>query len=154
MVGNGAKFAEALVESPEYQAILTRLAEAIAIPLENDYQAILAEFDGEIIELSGLTKEEIKSTVVFRSEYLTQYSIKKFLATDSVLAEQEYPVGEEPDEEPSESSGGVYSQGLLIMNAIELNLAEKGMPLLVAFLKAARIPKAGIYAKKIQSFLD
>jgi hypothetical protein len=156
MVNRGAEIAKKIVCSGEYQRVLDDLSVSLKIAVEPSYDGMLIEFDGEVIELSKLNESELFFAVASRAAEIKSYSIKKFIATDNATCEQEYPSGEQPEEDDNtgEESEGVYSQGFLLINIVEFLLAERGDQCLLDFLKASRIPKAGAYAKQVRTFIS
>ncbi|WP_422418948.1 hypothetical protein [Pseudomonas sp. GZD-222] len=144
-----------IVSSEAYQDIVSQLKKEIGIAICEELSELFEDFDAAAFERSGLSIEELESAFETMSGELRSYSVRKYKALDGVPEEQEYPVGEEPDEDDneSESENLGYAPGFLLANAIEFLLARKGGGYLEKYLKESRIPQAGKYAKQILSFL-
>lgn len=155
MVDSYTDIAKKIVSSDAYQAILIELQDSLSIPLEQSYESMLAEFDGESLSLSQLDESDIIVVLHNESQQIKVYSEKKFRATDGALEAQEYPFGEEPEMDDCEEdlNGGAYSQGFLLKNIIEYLLAKKGVKYLESYLKMERIPYAKAYARQILTFI-
>lgn len=155
MVGSYTDIAKKIVASDAYKTILVELQESLSIPLEQSYESMLAEFDGESLSLAQLDESDIVVVLHNESQKIKAYSEKKFRATDCASEAQEYPFGEEPEMDDNEEdlNGGAYSQGFLLKNIIEYLLAKKGVKYLESYLRMERIPYAKAYARQILTFI-
>lgn len=143
-----------LVSSELYQSIITdiqrsNLLKISATECENKKtEAIIYGLLLRNITNADLSIEAIKDCLVVHREELVQYSIKKHHVIDGVKDKQEYPEGEEIEEESKEICQG-YSKIFVLMNIIEYVLAKQGKVLLENYLKRNRIPCAKKYTKQI-----
>jgi hypothetical protein len=155
MVNSYTDVAKKIVASDAYQTILSELQEKLSIPLEESYESMLAEFDGESLSVSQLNESDIVTVLHTEAQQIKAYSEKKFRATDGALEAQDYPFGEEPeiDDDIGNLNEGVYSQGFLLKNIIEYLVAKKGVKYLESYLKIERIPNAKAYARQILTFI-
>lgn len=155
MVNSYTDVAKKIVNSDAYQTILSELQEKFSIPLEQSYESMLAEFDGESLSVSQFNESDIVAVLHTEAQQIKAYSEKKFRATDGALEAQDYPFGEEPgiDDDIENSNEGVYSQGFLLKNILEYLAAKKGVKYLESYLKMERIPSAKAYARQILTFI-
>ncbi|WP_442109128.1 hypothetical protein [Pseudomonas sp. NUPR-001] len=144
-----------VVNSEAYQNIVSQLKKDVGITICEELSELFCDFDAAAFDRSGLSIEELKAVFEAGSDEIRDYSIRKYKALDGASEEQEYPVGEEPDEEDDEfeSENLGYAPGFLLANAIEFLLAKKGGRYLEKYLKESRVPKAGEYAKQVLSFI-
>jgi hypothetical protein len=155
MVGNTQSIAKRIVLSSEYQSLLNELRESLVIPVEADYEDMLAEFDDESLSVSRLDENEIFKALNEEVSQIQVYSEKKFRALDGAPDEQEFAPGEQVEiDDSKEVEEGVYSQGFLLINIIEYLLAKADVDRLQAYLKLQRIPNAKKYAKQVFEFVN
>jgi len=156
MVDSYADIAKRIVASSAYQFILVELQKNLGIRLEQSYESILAEFDGESLSLSQIGERDVAAVLSTESQQIKAYSEKKFRATDGGSEEQEYPSGEEPDgdeDDGDDLNKGNYSQGFLMKNIVEYLTAKKGFNCLESYLRMEKIPNAKAYARQILTFI-
>jgi len=155
MVGNAQSTAKKIVLSSEYQCLLNELRESLVIPVEANYEDMLAEFDDESLSLSRLSESEIVKALHEEVAQIQAYSERKFRVLDGAPDEQEFAPGEQLDIDDYEEVGeGVCSQGFLLINIIEYLLAKADVDRLQAYLKLQRIPNAKKYAKQVVEFVN
>lgn len=155
MVGNTQSAARNIVLSSEYQSLLNELRESLVIPVEVDYEDMLAEFDDESLSVSQLSESEIFKALSEEVPQIQAYSERKFRTLDGAPEEQEFAPGEQIEIDDSEEvRRSVYSQGFLLINIIEYLLAKADTDRLQAYLKLQRIPNAKKYSNQVLEFIN
>jgi hypothetical protein len=144
-----------IISSEVYRKIVSELVSDIQISVDAEYEEVFARLDSAKIIRSGLDVGRIMEVLSSDREAIKNYSVKKILALSVQKEEQDYPEGEEPDDDEKDVilSIGNYSQGFLLTNIIEYSLAKEGGAKLLDYIKASKIPKAKDYAKQVAGFI-
>lgn len=142
------------VSSPLYHSICLAIAKTIPITIISDYSDTMANLDIQRIVNSNLSIKELQNTLINNKDELINYSINKYKMTYIDEEIEDYPIGEEVEERPTNIKYTGYSKGFLLMNLIEYSLMKRGNQELEEYLKKSRIPQAKKYAKEIKSFLE
>lgn len=156
MVNLDSDVTKRIVNSNNYNDVLLAVKRELGLSVLSSYDDIFASLDAAAISRSELEVSDIEAVFVEGAEELKAFSIKKYRALNSLPEEQDYPVGEEPEDSDKDENiiSKGYARGFLLGNAIEFLLAKRGKEFLERYLKLSRIPKASTYTKQILSFLS
>lgn len=147
---------ENLVYSTAYENAVKTIVRKTGISIFPNYPEVLYSLDYKNIETAGLSSAMLAELLENDFEQVMEFSIKKLEKFDNVEIEQEYPPGEEPEEDEMDSKGVSkgYSKGFLILNLIEFYFLKKDPDGLIAYLKRSRIPKAEKYRSELSKIFD
>ncbi len=146
-----------LIENKNYRKLLLITIDKIAINVKDEIHTIyLNKFD-ENLSKAKISYEYINSILEnnLDLEKVSNYIVKKLIKYDGV-DEQEYPDGEEPDEDEKDIiiSDDGYSIVFLAFHLIEYCIIKQDRNHIEDYVKAIRIPNAKKYAKEILKIYD
>lgn len=141
------------IDSELYFAACQAIVKATKIKIFPIYSDALVALDNNKIEIARLTIEQIENLLGHYFNEIVKFSILKLQKYDGLIIEQDYPSGEELDEDNRDSNevSKGYSKGFLLINLIEFYILKNAPNFLVNYLKAIRIPKPEKYANEIKS---
>jgi hypothetical protein len=141
---------QTFVDGVLYKKALAALRKRAKFKLYPKYSPALDERN---LKLGKLKLSDLQAVLTSDAAAFLEYSVIKMGMLDD--DEEEYPPGEEPgdDEKAVTLRDEGYVKGFLVINLIEYILALKGTPILEAYMRAVRIPKAPKYAREVAAMV-
>jgi hypothetical protein len=141
---------QTFVDGALYKKALAALRKRAKFKLYPEYSA---EFDERNLKLGKLKLSDLQAVLTSDAAAFLEYSVIKMSMPDD--DEEEYPAGEEPgdDERAVTLEDQGYVKGFLVINLMEYILAQRGTPILQAYLRALRIPRAPKYAREVAAMV-
>jgi hypothetical protein len=139
-----------IVESIDYQNLIKYIKEKTNIKILDEYRETAALRDNQKINLANLSTDVAINIIKNEFDKLFSFTILKLCKYENVKMEEEYPKGEEVEEEGNNETILGYSQGFLLMYLIEYYLLKENPSNLLTYLKAIRIPHASKYEKELK----
>ena len=141
-----------LMATPEYQAAATCIQTDLNLQITPDLPVVMLDIDGRRIAAAGYDLRALQQSLsdMPRLAHYVRAKLRKYLGAPT---EQEYPEGEEPDEDDEDevvSTQPRFPPNHLVGHLLEFTLMSQGGDLL-GFLTATRMPKASKYAKEIRA---
>jgi hypothetical protein len=138
------------IETAGYKRALSALKKRAKFKLYPEY----TNTDEANLKAAKLTTDDLDEVLETDFERFINYSVEKLKLPDDD-DDDEYPEGEELDEDDKPTTLGDYGfdKGFLILNLIEFALARKDPKSLEAYFKKLRIPAAGKYAKTLNAII-
>ena len=142
----------ALLNSKTYADTVEAIRARTKIQLYPTYPPPLQEMDRKNVEASGFAVEELQRILEADSDPLTRFSVAKIRQLRGEPIAQDYPPGEEPDEDDAdrviEERG--FAKGFLLINLVEYSLLKERPDELEAYLKRRRTPQLKQYATQLR----
>jgi len=146
-----------LIEINDYRCVLLKIKNKIKINVKEEIHSIyLNKFDESMVK-AKISFEDIILLLETNSELekISNYVVKKLIKYDG-CNEQEYPDGEEPDEDEKDIiiSDDGYSVAFLAFHLIEYCVLKQNKNEIDNYVKAIRIPNAKKYSKEVTEIFD
>lgn len=144
------------IESKKYKILVNEICKSVKIKIEPVYDDVLCNLDYVKLEKASITISDLEEILEKDHTELVIFSISKLMKYHGVKMQQEYPKGEEPDEEDRDNNivHKGYSQGFLLLYAIEYFLLKYKPDTLDNYLKLNRIPQAKKYVKELRTLYE
>jgi len=141
-----------LIEGNGYKALLQNVRQQINIQVnENDPPSAMLNIDVNNLRAAKLDAQALENILETDLNEITKYAVLK-IGTVKDDGEQEYPEGEEPDEDDEDEVIETlpYYKDFLVGMIIEYILLKQKPSELAAYLKALRIPGAKKFEKELK----
>lgn len=146
-----------LLRSDELQRVESAIASSAGTHICSDHLQATAQFTLQEVNLAGLTAESIRIGLERAFTKIVQFGVTFLRDEASSRIEQEYPPGEEPDDEHCDEivSDEGLAVGFGILYFIYLHYLENCSESdLCAFLNARRIPHHKRFARDLRRIYD
>ncbi len=140
-----------LVESEIYAKAIQEICQSVQIKIYPGYEELLLKIDSEELERAMISVDDLESILLTDYQKIISFAAAKIVKFGKEEAIQEYPEGEEPDEDDKDDNiiHHGYSKGFLLLYATEYFILKYKPDTLAHFLKISRIPQAKKYAKEL-----
>jgi hypothetical protein len=145
-----------IIESDLYKKGVQEICKAVNIKTYPKYSDTEIELDIDMLEIANVTIDDLLTLLTGDFNKLISFSVAKIVKFDGVEEVQEYPVGEEPDEDDKDDNivHQGYSKGFLLAYAVEYFILKHKPETLDNYLKISRIPQAKKYAKELKALYE
>lgn len=146
-----------ILDNEVYKDTLLSLSKNTGVKVNNFINPAILNIGLKSLNASSLTEGNIYESLITDNSLFSEFSIIRINGFKSIKIEQEYPKGEEPDEddideELEEESLSVIS---LIGFLIEFYFLKNSNPTgLVNYLKKIKLPKIEKHIKEIETFYN
>ena len=122
----------------------------VRINVLSEYSEVVENRDMQKMQVAQMTNSDAFN--ILRNEYslFEKFVLSKIVKFENVKTVEDFPKGEEVEEEDNNETVLGYSFGFLLIYLIEYFLLSRKPEALEAYLKAIRIPQAAKYSKDLQ----
>lgn len=147
------------MKTENYNLVLENIAKKLNRKMEDGIPSYaMLIYNDKALKIAKLDIMEIKKVITEDSENFSKYTIEKikFFTDTKEEFEEEYPEGEEPDEDekPVLIETRPAPRSFLIGPSIEYWLLKNNFKYLEIYLKLIRMPQAKKYAKQLKKIYD
>jgi len=145
----------ALLKSETLRAVEDEIAARTGENVLRDYSTASTTYTQAAMSVSGMSPSQIESFLLAHREEIVDFGLRFHEDEEATKDEEEYPDGEEQDDDSGESISLGLGTGFGIIYAIYYNfLANRSMAEFRAFLKNRRIPKHAKFARELKRVFD
>lgn len=140
---------EKIIKSAGYVSFIKGVQKRANIKILDEYLETAASRDSQKMAMANLSVD--KAIYILKNDNkLLNYVLLKLQKYENVKVEEEYPKGEEVEEEDNNETFLGYSQSFLLLYLIEYYLLTEFPEKLLSYLTAIRIPNAKKYDKELK----
>ncbi|KXB37930.1 hypothetical protein HMPREF1869_00228 [Bacteroidales bacterium KA00251] len=139
-----------IINSIQYQSIVDNIQRRIKSKILSEYRDTAARRDEQKMKLANLSGVEIMKVLETDKDNFIKFSLCKMQKFENVEIDEEYPIGEKPEQEDDNETILGYSKGFLLSYLIEYYLLKNNPSELESYLKAVRIPNARKYNNELK----
>ncbi|AWL78029.1 hypothetical protein DKB58_03210 [Capnocytophaga canimorsus] len=144
------KVAKQIINSSQYQSLVDDIQKRIKLKILNEYRDTVASRDEQKMKLANLSGEKAMKLLETDKENFSKFALCKMQKFENAKIDEEYPIGEEPEQEDDNEMILGYSKSFLLLYLIEYYLLKTNPSELETYLKATRIPYAKKYEKELK----
>ena len=138
-----------IINSTEYGQLLKELQKKIKLRILSDYSDNAANRDDKKLNVADMSEDDVLDIINNDKKYFQYFILEKIRAHEDVGAEEEYPKGEEVEEEDANELTLGYARGFVLLYAVEYYLLKNNPIFLEKYLKETRVPQAKKYAREL-----
>lgn len=139
-----------IINSIQYQSIVDNIQRRIKSKILSEYRDTATRRDEQKMKLANLSGVEIMKVLETDKDNFIKFSLCKMQKFENVEIDEEYPIGEKPEQEDDNETILGYSKGFLLSYLIEYYLLKNNPSELESYLKAVRIPNARKYNNELK----
>ncbi|MDR0606528.1 MAG: hypothetical protein LBG80_19830 [Bacteroidales bacterium] len=143
-----------IVNSYQYQNLIKDIQKRTKLKILDEYRDAAANRDEQKIEIAHLSEKDIFEILDNQINDFKKFVLLKMQKFENVKVDEEYPEGEEIDDDDVNETVLGYSQGFLLMYLIEYCLLKDNLSNMLTYLKAIRIPHASKYEKELKEIYN
>jgi hypothetical protein len=140
------------IESELYNDLINQIKVVAKVEVQSSYPEMILSFDKENLDFAKISVDDLELLLSSDKEKIIEYVKVKLVKYLNVEMEQEYPKGEEPDEDDKDVILKIspFYKNFLNIYLIEYYLLKNRPTELEAYFKATRIPGAKKYEKELK----
>lgn len=146
-----------LVNDKHYIEVTAAIAKSINTPTSDEFPIALKNICLEDLRISSCSPQQLLDCLQNDTGEVTSFSVKKWKFLEGVEDQQEYPEGEDVDEDDADEVLGVkpITPAFLLGRLCEFYLLKyKGEAELSAYLKKLRIPGLKKYVQDLKRIFN
>lgn len=144
------EIAKQIISSSQYQNLIDTIQKRIRLKILNEYRDTVATRDEQKMKLANLSSDEALKLLEDDKSIFSGFVLLKLQKFENAKIDEEYPEGEEPEQEDDNETVLGYSKSFLLLYLIEYFLLKTNPSELEPYLKATRIPNAKKYEKELK----
>jgi hypothetical protein len=148
------EIAKKIINSNQYQSLIEDIRKRTKLKILTEYRETAANRDEQKIKLAHLSEENIFAVIDTKTDSFKKFALLKMQKFENLQVVEEYPEGEELEEEDNNETILGYSKGFLFMYLIEYILLKDKPDELLNYLKSVRIPQAKKYEKELKEIYN
>ncbi|MHC5310653.1 hypothetical protein ACYSNM_11415 [Myroides sp. LJL116] len=139
-----------IIDSSNYQNLLNSINKRTKIKIYEHYRDTVAARDQEKLKMAHLSGDQAVSLLGSDEDIFTEFVLLKLQKFENAIIDQQYPLGEEPEQENDNETVLGYSKGFLLLYLIEYFLLKTNPSELGPYLKAIRVGNAKKYERELK----
>ena len=139
-----------IIDSNPYRNLVDNIQKRTRLKVLSEYRDAVASRDEQKMKLANLSKEEAMKLLEMDKEIFNEFVLCKMQKFQNAKIDEEFPNGEEPEQEDENETILGYSKNFLLLYLIEYFLLKTNPSGLEPYLKATRIPNAKKYEKELK----
>jgi hypothetical protein len=148
------KSIEKFISSELYQKAINEIIALTDIGVDFEYEDVLKELDIKKLSIANLTVFDIEQILNYDYQKLISFSTNSIKKYHNKSVEQEYPIGEEVEEENDNAVYGNYVISFFLIYIIEYYFLKNKPSELITYLKSSRIPQAKKFEKELKEIYN
>lgn len=144
------EIAKQIIDSSQYKNLVDNIKKSKRLKVLSEYRDAVASRDEQKMKLANLSKEEAMKLLEMDKDFFNKFVLYKMQKFENAKIDEEYPNGEEPEQENDNETILGYSKNFLLLYLIEYFLLKTNPSGLEPYLKATRIPNAKKYEKELK----
>ncbi len=142
--------AKKIIQSAEYENLIKFVEDKILLKILNDYRDNAAARDEDKLNKANASSEDILKIITLEKTQFIKYLFAKIKQFENVKFKDDFPEGEEIEEEEDNETILGYAKGFILLYAIEFFLLKNGdNQKIETWLKECRVPQSKRYAKQL-----
>ncbi|SFB99084.1 hypothetical protein SAMN04489722_101412 [Algibacter lectus] len=140
-----------VIESEIYTNYISFIEDKVVLKILDKYRDNVANRDADKMSKAKVTSSDILDILINDKERFTAYVFSKIKKYENVKFKEDYPKGEEPEEEENDNEEILgYAKSFILLYAIEYFLLKENSEDLETYIKECRIPQAKKYTKELK----
>jgi hypothetical protein len=144
------EIAKNIISSSKYQDLIDSIKKRTKIKILSEYRDTTATRDEQKMKFAHLSSDDALKLLENDKDIFSEFVLLKMQKFENAKIDEEYPVGEKPEQENDNEIILGYSKSFLLLYLIEYFLLKTNSSGLEPYLKATRIPNAKKYEKELK----
>ncbi|GHC57480.1 hypothetical protein [Ulvibacter litoralis] len=139
-----------VIESDVYTNYINFIENKVVLKILDKYRENAAIRDSDKMNKANVSASSIIDILTNDKDKFTAYVFSKIKKYENVKFKEDYPEGEEPEEEDNNEQILGYAKGFILLYAIEYYVLKHNPDSLEAYIKECKIPQASKYTKELK----
>lgn len=144
------EIAKSIIGSNQYQNLIDKIQKRTKLKILSEYRDAVATRDEHKMGIAHLSANDTLELLENDMKNFSEFVLLKMKKFENAKIDEEYPEGEEQDQEDDNETVLGYSKSFLLLYLIEYFLLKTNPNELEPYLKAIRIPNTKKYEKELK----